>query len=558
MTSADNIEEIERVQTVGLTGRNIIYTVYSSSPDTSGDEVQIELTTGLHGNTFVHEYRKRYLPAIIHIQFEKCPFGFFSSETDSSLYACQCDTSKEFNCSIQSQIIKKIKGSWLGEFVLDNHTYLATNRYCPLDYCNSSFFNIKSNPHNLSQDEQCRYNRTGVLCGSCPEGWSLVLGSSECRENCSNVWLLLILPFVLAGLLLVLIIHFLNLTVTMGTVCGLIFYANIVQNYAITILSQEPVPGLTVILQLFLSWLNLDLGISTCFYTGMEAFGKTMFLFAFPIYIWLISATIIILSNRYIFFTKLFGSNALKVLSTLFLLSYSKMLRVTIGIMNLKSIAIYDATIVRSVRWILDSNISYFDSQHLLLIVMASLFILLLLPFTLSLLCIRHVYSLSNYCRVFSRVDKLKPFFDTYTGPFKDRARFWPGLLLFARLFLLIVYSMDYGDYVIPYYATILVCFVLIAIMIIIHGVYEKKILNVLECFFILNISTLFLIETHKEKYILNSIFSHILVSSAFLVFIGILAYHAYLKLSGSRLARLLMFKRRAAEVNLLSFEESR
>lgn len=90
----------------------------------------------------------------------------------------------------------------------------------PLEYCIPGFQDIHSHPYYLGQDEQCHYNRTGILCGSCPKGWSVVLGSSECHE-CSSVWLLLILPFALAGVLLVVVIHFLNLTVTMGTVSGL-------------------------------------------------------------------------------------------------------------------------------------------------------------------------------------------------------------------------------------------------------------------------------------------------------------------------------------------------
>ncbi len=255
-------------------------------------------------------------------------------------------------------------------FELDNHSYLATNDYCPLDYCNPTFQDIKSHSNHLDQDEQCQYNRTGILCGSCPEGWSLVLGTSQCRKKCSNVWLLLILPFALAGLLLVAVIHFLNLTVTMGTVCGLIFYANIVQDYSVVLLSTHPIPGLTLILQVFLSWLNLDLGISTCFYDGMGAFGKTVLLFVFPIYIWLISATI---SNRYIYFTRLVGENAVKVLATLFLLSYSKMLRVTIGSLNFKIVNIFTHNSTETkVRWILDGNIPYFDPQrHLVLFVIA-------------------------------------------------------------------------------------------------------------------------------------------------------------------------------------------
>ena len=56
----------------------------------------------------------------------------------------------------------------------------------------------------------------------------------------------------------------LNLTVSIGTINGLIFYASIVKtsestgiffpNGSISVLSQ------------FIAWLNLDLGIETCFY----------------------------------------------------------------------------------------------------------------------------------------------------------------------------------------------------------------------------------------------------------------------------------------------------
>ena len=37
-------------------------------------------------------------------------------------------------------------------------------------------------------------------------------------------------------------------------------------------------------------------------------------------------------------------------------------------------------------------------------------------------------------------VTKLKPFFDAFTGPFKDKHRYWVGGLLLARCFLLLVF----------------------------------------------------------------------------------------------------------------------
>jgi len=36
---------------------------------------------------------------------------------------------------------------------------------------------------------------------------------------------------------------------------------------------------------------------------------------------------------------------------------------------------------------------------------------------------------------------RTKPILDAYTGPYKDRYRFWPGLLLLVRIFLLVAFA---------------------------------------------------------------------------------------------------------------------
>ena len=535
-----NIDETKRFLTVNISGGNLTYTVYSSQSEIiPGKKIKLKLEASVNSDESTNEYvLRRYKPAVIRIKFKNCPFGFMInnvSSTDLPLFSCQCIKDSAIqNCSIADETITKTASSWIGMYVIDNQTLFATSLHCPLDYCDPNVSSVHSEPDCLDQDKQCQYNRTGVLCGSCPENWSLVLGSSECRDNCSNVYLLLILPFAVAGFLLVLIIHFLNLTVTMGTVCGLIFYANIVQDYSIVLLSEHPIPGLTPILQVFLAWLNLDLGIQTCFYEGMEAFGKTMFLYVFPIYIWLISAVIIFLSNRYICVTRLVGENAVKVLATLFLLSYSKMLRVTLGSLNFKSLRIANITsnVTKHMiehRWILDGNIAYFDGRsHLWLFLISLFFIIFTLPFSFSLLCLKFVHSLSNYCRVFSWIDKLKPFFDTYTGPYKDKARFWTGLLLLVRIFLLVVHAVDFSDITLLYRIVMTICFVLISIMVTLNGVYKYHYLNVLEYFFICNIELLFftLLSVHGAWQ--QSIACHLLVSLALLAFLGIVGYHVY------------------------------
>ena len=552
------VNESERVQTVNISGENLTYTVYPSNHMYPGEEIILILKADVDSDISTNKYVRRFEPASINIKIKVCPFGFTMNTAKMS---CQClvtDFAVE-HCNIEIQIISKSTKAWIGMYDIDNQTHFSTSKHCPLDYCDPEVISVHSEPDSLDQDKQCRYNRTGVLCGSCPENSSLVLGSSECRDNCSNVYLLLILPFAVAGFLLVLIIHFLNLTVTMGTVCGLIFYANIVQDYSIGLLSEYPIPVLTPILQVFLAWLNLDLGIQTCFYDGMEAFGKTMFLYVFPIYIWLISAIIIYLSNRYIRVTRFVGENAVKVLATLFLLSYSKMLRVTLGTLNLSVINIHinSTCTISKLRWILDGNVAYFDDgKHFSLFIISLFFIVFTLPFAFSLLCLKFVYSLSNCCRVFSWIDKLKPFFDTYTGPYKDKARFWTGLLLLVRISLLVIHAFDYSNSHIPHLFVITASLLLISNMVILNGVYKNHYLNILEYFYIFNLGILFSTILSNIGLKWQSIVSHVLVSSAFLAFLGIVGYHVYLFCK--RWGRIPAFWRRNSEFDVMSCEGMR
>ena len=299
------------------------YSIFSLSHEISTGFLRLEVDLATDSSKY--EYIHRFSPALINVTFQSCPFGFINNKINSEgsvKFACKCN---QFSnaikmCSIDDKTITKRNGSWVGVF----EEHLATSEHCHLDYCDPNVTVIYSTNITLDQDRQCRYNRSGLLCGSCRKGFSLILGSLECREKCSNWWLFLVIPLALAGIFLVFIITYLNLTVTTGTVCGLIFYANVIQDYSILLLQEHPVPVLSRVLQIFIAWLNLDLGIPTCFYDGMQAFGKTVLQAVFPVYIWLISAVIIFLSNRYISITRLVGQNAVKVLATLVLLSYSK------------------------------------------------------------------------------------------------------------------------------------------------------------------------------------------------------------------------------------------
>ena len=109
------------------------------------------------------------------------------------------------------------------------------------------------------------------LCGGCQPGLSLALGSSQCLDCSNNYNLALLILFALAGLALVFFIKVLNFTVAKGTINGLIFYANIVQANQAVFFPPGPAVGLYPI-KVFIAWLNLDLGITTCFFDGLDGY----------------------------------------------------------------------------------------------------------------------------------------------------------------------------------------------------------------------------------------------------------------------------------------------
>ena len=114
------------------------------------------------------------------------------------------------------------------------------------------------------------------------------------------------------------VIKLLDLTISQGTMNGLIFYANILQAIEYILLPQgqtnEQINPLTV----FIAWLNLDLGIEECFINDLSAYSKTWLQFAFPLHIWSIAGLIIILAKYSYRVAKVMGNTSVPVLAMRF------------------------------------------------------------------------------------------------------------------------------------------------------------------------------------------------------------------------------------------------
>ena len=376
------------------------------------------------------------------VDIQSCPPGFQLSESQSICICAQRLQHFTNTCLIDNATVLRAQDAefWVG---YDNKSQgVILHPHCPFDYCTSEETYLAVD----DSDNQCNYNRSGLLCGTCSDNLSLALGSSRCLQ-CSNSYLTLLAAFAFIGIALVLLLLVLRLTVAAGTINGLIFYGNIVAANSQVFFQHQctnvPTVLMDKVLTLFVAWLNLDLGIETCFYNGMDAYVKTWLQFAFPLYVWVLVGMIIVGSYYSGRVAKVFGSNPVAVLATLFLLSYAKLLRTLIAALSYTSLEY--PTNSHIAVWLYDGNIPYLSSKHIPLFTAAMVcLIVLFLPYMILLVFGQWLQAKSEL-RIFSWINspKIKSFLDTYHAPYTDKHRYWTGLMLLFRVVLFFISAVN-------------------------------------------------------------------------------------------------------------------
>ena len=483
---------------------------------------------------------------IFFVTIKPCPVGF---SADNLKKTCDCDAILNMDglsitsCNLDDGTILRPANSWLSaSTVNDSHTYHVTLS-CPFDYClpHSSYLNL-SDPNT-----QCQFSRSGELCGKCKEGLSTVFGSSQCKK-CSNMFLFIIVPIAIAGFLLVAMLFTFNFTVANGKINTIIFYANIVNiNYLVFF------PRYNSPLYVLLSLLNLDLGIEICFYDGMDDYVKSWLQLLFPIYL-LIIAGLIIISSRYsVRIQRITARKVLPVLATLFLLSYTKIIR-TIGsvlfcysqITNLPS----ESTIL---VWSVSTNIPLFGVKFIVLFMACLILLLIVLPFNVILL-------FSRKLTYFRFINRLKPFLDAYHGPYKDKVSYWVGLQLLIRIIVLGLSVFDKD-------VNFLSASILFGVIFCIHGVvnpFKSRFHNIQEALILLNLLAIHVKAFYNSKDAKNFTAVNYLILIAAIYFVIIFIYQCLLmiiKKRNNNIPKMILnFKRLFTwkELNLLKRESSK
>lgn len=472
------------------------------------------------------------------IQFNDCicPVGFEPLSTSKTATRCECVCDSRLHpfitsCNSTLGTLSRVNTNYWITYTNDTkQPGFVVHPNCPFDYCQSPTKNITINfnlPGGL--DTQCAYNRRGVLCGACQTNLSLSLGSSHCL-HCDSHWptslTLVLTAVIIAGIALVTSLLALNITVASGLINCFIFYANIVTASS-TFFFPSSEPSFPSV---FIAWLNLDIGFDACFFDGFDTYAKTWFQLAFPVYvIWLV-VMIIIISECSLKFTALIGKrDPVATLATLVLLSYAKLLSVTITVLSPAVLSYPDGT--HDIVWLADGNVKFLRGKHIPLFLVGLLSILIGLPYTILLFLWQWLISAPNWKLLkWTRNTKLNAFITTYHAPYSDSYRFWTGLQLLIRVVLYITSSLTVSP---KPQTSLLVTILLVGGLLLLKGlagirVYKNSFADILDTVMYFNLLVLaaFSLYDFKADIAKQTAIAYISTIITFIFLMGMIIYH--------------------------------
>ena len=490
------------------------------------------------------------IPSIfVPIEVSDCPIGF---QLRNSSGSCECHpffTEKKISsdCSINTTSVIISLNTWLGILMKDENTTTLTplSSYndstfgfapvCPTGYCKPGITEVNM----TEQDSLCQHYRTGVLCGGCEDGYSLVLGPDECQICNSNLWLLMVPVFAVAGIVMVIVLFCLRMTISNQLLGGIIFYVNMTEVSLRTAILHQHTYGF--LLNIIFSLLNLELGFSVCLYNGLNALIKTALQFIFPVYLWLIVLMLVIISKRSSYVANLTVHSSIQVLATLFYLSFAKLLLTVIDIF----IPVNVQTPHREFTvWYVDGNILYFrNSGHVALFITAIITsIFYLLPFLLWTTCGSLLARRSKW------IKQRRNLIDAYQGQYRDGWGWWFG----ARLWLLVCSYISYAllrgndpGLLLLLHFVFLAPFTFIQVY---YKPYRGKWVNIFECVILIDLLLLEFITLYgqlKGDVSITEPYISVLMLLVLLILISLMGWHCMRYMTRYKKVRDILMKKR-------------
>lgn len=268
--------------------------------------------------------------------------------------------------------------------------------------------------------------------------------------------------------------------------------------------------------------LNLDLGIETCFYNGMDDYAKVWLQLIFPFYLLLIAVALIIGSRYSNTVQRLTSHRAIQVLATLFLLCYTKILLTVCRALFFFSIITHLPSTHTTVVWSIDASVPIFGVKFTILYVACLIIFLILLLFNILLLFPRTLLR-------FKYVNSFKPLFDAYFAPYKDRWSSWTGFQLLVRAVFIGLSALDKSLGMIT---EVIILGNLLCIQGILHP-FKSKFKNIQESLVLLTLLVVYLVAS-LIKVSLNVLVVKLLLSISLSYIIIYITCHCILFMCGT------------------------
>ena len=422
--------------------------------------------------------------------FSECYAGFIFMD---ELNFCKCDEKlldlhRSIRCHVNGSISHGSE-RWIGfkTHSENNATdYLYVASLCIFDYCKEEYNII----NDLSNDsEQCNFNRAGILCGGCKDGYSRVLGTSACKD-CSHLYLLYLLLYFASGIIIIVCIFAFQITITTGYLNGIILYANIVTTFSTTLFPRtffgQHNPSF-----IFISFLNLAIGFETCFYDGMTQLHYTALKLTYPFYLLLIIGIIALIAK--VCPNRLLQADALhpvQVTATVLFISFASLFQSVLEVLGVAVLEYHGHhSNETNIKWLYDPNVDYGTGLHAALLPIAILLLVFIVGLgVIVLVFFKPLLKVKGIGRLLSQ--KWWPFFDAFQNPYVSHLRFWVGIQLLFRVASLSIANIQQLSTNLRYFSLFFMI-VLLAIFTVIEAFlkpFKGVIRNILDIIFLLDL----------------------------------------------------------------------
>ena len=381
------------------------------------------------------------------IQLLDCPIGF---ELNVAEGKCVCsrllhelsksNPSYQPDCSISSgadnsiSTITRTDTEWIGIANLSNGTVVLGAALNCIVYCRykSGYNNLIVNDTNVAIADYddlgnsvplCIDNREGLLCSQCPPGYSVVFGSYECKQ-CSNWWLFPLIIYAVIGPLLIYLLYVLKLTLTTGSLNGIIFCIQILG--FIDLNSKGIING----------WLSFSL----CLYNGMTELWKQGLLTMYQVYILNILLGIIVLSRFSVKVSNKIANSSVQILVTVVHIIFSYILASIMDVFT--PVTIYTNNTEEPMQvWFKYPTVEYGTHGHLVLMIITSLVVGPILGVYMTVLLAGRPLMRINY-----RIGEyIRPVYEAIHAPYKQNKEFFFATRLLIVILLYVIYTCFRG-----------------------------------------------------------------------------------------------------------------